>query len=259
MEMNSVSIDDGGGFYLRNPRCRGLIVILHGFLGSPQQMRSLAELLYKDGGYSVLVPRLPGHGTSAEELKTLTAEWLISSLTNVLIKNIGKFQDVIKNRGKERSAAPVVLLGYSMGGAIAIHLASRLTQVTHLVTLAAPIDTVHFGEHLVPFIERFLRNLWVHKTPCLGDYDRFPIHAVRIFSDTVRIAKESLPNVTCPALVVHALDDEVVPYPHSLYISMGLGNQIHERRAVPLRSGNHQIHRDPHTNAVASHILTFLK
>ena len=45
------------------------VLVLHGFTGNPASMRPLAELIAA-AGYSVELPRLPGHGTTVEDMKT---------------------------------------------------------------------------------------------------------------------------------------------------------------------------------------------
>lgn len=45
---------------------RGALVV-HGFTGCPQSMRPLGEALAK-AGFTVEVPRLPGHGTTPEDM-----------------------------------------------------------------------------------------------------------------------------------------------------------------------------------------------
>src|SRR5262245_31617071 len=48
---------------------------LHGFTGNPSSMRGLAEA-FAAAGFSVELPRLPGHGTTVEEMKgTGWADW----------------------------------------------------------------------------------------------------------------------------------------------------------------------------------------
>ena len=51
------------------------VLVLHGFTGSPHSMRPLAESL-ANRGYSVELPRLPGHGTTLEDLvPTRWGDW----------------------------------------------------------------------------------------------------------------------------------------------------------------------------------------
>ena len=48
-------------------------LVLHGFTGNPQSMRGLAEAL-AGAGFTVELPRLPGHGTSVEDMATTSWE-----------------------------------------------------------------------------------------------------------------------------------------------------------------------------------------
>ena len=48
------------------------VLVLHGFTGNPSSMRIQAEAL-ASAGHHVELPRLPGHGTTVEEM--LTTDW----------------------------------------------------------------------------------------------------------------------------------------------------------------------------------------
>ena len=51
------------------------VLVLHGFTGCPQSMRPLAEA-FAAAGFTVELPRLPGHGTSLEDmLQTTWSDW----------------------------------------------------------------------------------------------------------------------------------------------------------------------------------------
>src|SRR5207248_6534196 len=98
-------------------------VLLHGFTAAPSEMRPLAEALAR-AGYPVRVPRLPGHGTSVEELAlTPPGAWLEAAEAALL-------------------AAPpgALLAGQSMEGLLALLLAARHpSRVGGVATLAAPL------------------------------------------------------------------------------------------------------------------------
>ena len=47
------------------------VLVLHGFTGNPSSVRSIAERAAA-AGYTVELPRLPGHGTSVEDMMTTT-------------------------------------------------------------------------------------------------------------------------------------------------------------------------------------------
>jgi len=87
------------------------VLLIHGFTGSPASLRPWAEHLAA-AGYRVRVPRLPGHGTSWQELNlTRWQEWYAT----------------VKRSYAELSAetTKIVVGGLSMGGALALRLAAR--------------------------------------------------------------------------------------------------------------------------------------
>ena len=51
------------------------MLVLHGFTGNPSSMRGLAEAM-AGAGFHVEMPRLPGHGTTVEDMMTTGwADW----------------------------------------------------------------------------------------------------------------------------------------------------------------------------------------
>jgi len=97
-------------------------LLLHGYTGSPHDMRYLGNRL-RDAGYLVSIPRFPGHGTTRHDFNQTRAEdWLRRSLDAWLELRIF---------GLEQNLA-----GLSMGGILAAILSA--TFVPRRVVLAAP-------------------------------------------------------------------------------------------------------------------------
>ena len=56
------------------------VLVLHGFTGNPSSVRSLAEA-FVAAGFDVEMPRLPGHGTSVEDMMTTDwSDWFSAAL-----------------------------------------------------------------------------------------------------------------------------------------------------------------------------------
>lgn len=99
-------------------------VVIHGFTGSPYEMRPFAERLASRGVY-VDVPLLPGHGTSVEDMsRTSFPDWVAGAEAAYL--------------GLAARHRRTFVLGFSMGGLIALMLASR-RHVDGLVMVSAPL------------------------------------------------------------------------------------------------------------------------
>ena len=52
--------------FVENPAHKGIVVFIHGFMGSPRQFDRFAETICQQG-YSAAALLLPGHGGSAKE------------------------------------------------------------------------------------------------------------------------------------------------------------------------------------------------
>jgi carboxylesterase len=103
-------------------------LVLHGFTGSPVSMRPLAEAL-AGAGFAVELPRLPGHGTSVQDLaQTRWDDWLAEA-ERALAE--------LKGRTPE---GKVVVAGLSMGGALTVALAEDHPELAGIVLINAPVS-----------------------------------------------------------------------------------------------------------------------
>ena len=101
------------------------VFCIHGFGGYPGELALPAHYLY-EAGFDVLVPRLPGHGTSQRDFeRTDRFDW------------VGAACDGLANALKHYEH--VHLLGHSMGGAIVCLLAASF-PVGHTVLLAPALE-----------------------------------------------------------------------------------------------------------------------
>src|SRR3954466_7838268 len=79
-------------------------LVLHGFTGNPSSMRGVAEALAA-AGFAVELPRLPGHGTSVEDMLTTDfSDW-----------SAGVEEAYLELAGR---TASVVVAGLSMGATL---------------------------------------------------------------------------------------------------------------------------------------------
>ena len=87
------------------------VLLCHGFTGSPQSMRPWAEHLEADG-FRVVLPRLPGHGTTWQELNQTRWEDWYAHVERA-------FLDL------RAECERVFVCGLSMGGGLAIRIAEQ--------------------------------------------------------------------------------------------------------------------------------------
>ena len=179
------------------------MLVCHGFSGSPKSMRPWAEHLAA-AGYRVELPRLPGHGTSWQELnRTEWPDWY-ATVERALLALAADF-------------SPVFVVGLSMGGSLALLLAERHPDLVSGLVLVNPVVTV--GDPRMKVL-RWLSRL----TPTLagiandvakpgvdeGGYDRTPLRALYSQSLMWAQVRAGLGSLTVPILIYRSRVDHVV-------------------------------------------------
>jgi carboxylesterase len=178
-------------------------LLVQGFTGSPASMvpwgRALAEQ-----GIGVSVPRLPGHGTTWQELnRTGWADW---------------YAEVDRSFEKLRTECDqVVVCGLSMGGSLSLQLAAdRGREVAGLVLVNPAVHTERKDvlalpvlKHLVGSFPGIINDI---KKPGVDEhgYSRTPLRAAHSMMSAWKAVREDLPKVTQPLLMFLSREDHVV-------------------------------------------------
>jgi len=188
-------------------------LLCHGFTGSPQSLRPWAEYL-AEAGLSVWLPRLPGHGTTWQDMaRTRWEDWYAE---------IDRAFDQLRAHSDE-----IFVMGLSMGACLALRLAElrgpsvsglvlvnpSLTGDTPLLMLTPVLKLV------VPSLKGIASDIKTEGASELG-YDRVPVKAVDSLRKLWRITQSQLADVTQPVLVYHSTEDHVVG-PASLRLLRG--------------------------------------
>ena len=106
---SSAGHDWNRSFETTPPTVRGGALLIHGLTDSPYSMREVAEVLRDNDTYSLSL-RMPGHGTVPSGLVTATAaDWLAA--VRMGVRHV---------QSKIPEGSPLVLVGYSNGGALAL-------------------------------------------------------------------------------------------------------------------------------------------
>lgn len=97
-------------FFLPGDGKKEVVLLLQGFAGNTAELLLLGNFLQAQG-YTVLAPRLPGHGTTAEDMLRTNAEDWLDAVRDAYAVLKGFSQDI-------------VVVGASMGGSLALLLAA---------------------------------------------------------------------------------------------------------------------------------------
>lgn len=191
------------GFRLDGDRNEA-VVLLHGFTGVPAHFRPLAADLH-GAGYTVVVPRLAGHGTSMEDMDRTGAEDWIESAT-------AAYGEAVADH------ALVHLGGLSMGGLISILLAARL-PVASVTTIDSPVVVRDPRTYVAPLFARWMPEIrWEEEDldldaeiePYWLTYPGFPTRRLGDLNRIMARAVVAARRVAAPALVIQSRTDETV-------------------------------------------------
>jgi carboxylesterase len=181
------------------------VLVVHGFTGSPQSLHGLAEA-FAAAGFTVELPRLPGHGTSIEEMATTSwDDWSRAA---------EEAYDDLAARTRR-----VVVAGLSMGGTLALWLATRHPEIAGLVLVNALADATPLAdargaaqsalEQGMPFLPGIGSDIADPSAQEVA-YEGVPSACLVSLIDAATELGPRLREIAMPALVFHSLQDHVV-------------------------------------------------
>ncbi|MCA2979375.1 MAG: alpha/beta fold hydrolase [Myxococcaceae bacterium] len=231
------------------------VLLLHGFTGSPWEVRPLAESL-ADRGFFVRAPRLPGHGTTPEAMCWVTRhDWLRAA--DEALDGLSAFPRVC-------------VAGLSMGALLALLLAERRGPRVSKLVLMAPVMRVkqragRLLEALAPRLPSGLASGWVQKASVDLEDDearaqapllpRYPLARLLELFELQRLARGAARKVRCPALIAAAVHDHVVDFESV----EALHREVEGSRLLVLQRGFHLLPRDLDRARLATEVADFVE
>jgi esterase/lipase/1-acyl-sn-glycerol-3-phosphate acyltransferase len=209
MEGETKDKDIGKPFLIKGGSRDMGVVLVHGYMAAPFEVKSLAEFLGQNGLW-VYAPRLKGHGTSPEDLAQRTyTDWVAA---------VEKGFAVMSHLCRQ-----VVVGGFSAGGLLALELAARLKDIKGVFAVCPSMSLKDFSSRFVPAVDAW--NRWMQLVRFNGakkefvenqpenphiNYFRNPVSGVLELERLMEAVADKLPDIQMPALVIQSLGDPVV-------------------------------------------------
>ena len=180
------------------------VLVLHGFTGNPQSMRSLAEALAA-AGFTVDLPLLPGHGTAVEDMMpTRWEDW--SGAADAAYGALAARCDTVG------------VAGLSMGGTLACALAEEHPEIAGMAVVNPLVEPppeefldairsmVEAGTEVIDGIGSDIARPGVAESA----YPGTPLRAVLSLFEGVAGVRQGLDRILCPTLLLNSREDHVV-------------------------------------------------
>ncbi|MEQ8674354.1 MAG: alpha/beta fold hydrolase [Aggregatilineales bacterium] len=202
---------------------KGAVLLVHGFPGSPRDMRDIAELVHNHG-WTAKAILLPGFGADIEHITDYTnKDWVATVHAQLL--------------DLQRDHKRVILVGHSLGGAISVQVAAQIPpdalilaapfwKFDHIAWKAIPIVNILFPR---PRLFKYLRLDYskpdvrdgIHNFMPDADLDdpevrkaianfRLPVKTFAQIHRAGHAAYADAPKITCETLVLQGQQDDLV-------------------------------------------------
>jgi carboxylesterase len=224
------------------------VLMVHGFTGSPASMRPIGEWLVSNG-LAVEGVRLPGHGTSVEDLRTSTWTGWVDAATAGLA--------ALRERCRT-----VVAMGQSMGASVVLSVVAVRPHDVDGIALTNPYV---FDRRLlaVPIGSRFLKNV----NGISGDIAKpgqdelgdtvMPVPAIAEMAAMMKHVRGALPEIHQPIVVFRSEQDHVIPRSNAEKVLGRIGSERRELVLCP--NSYHVVTLDFDAPLVQERVLRFAR
>jgi len=229
-----------GVLHVPDDAARGSILLAHCFTCSKDihTMTRLADGL-ADSGYAALRFDFTGLGSSGGEFTDSTVSANVRDLTSAATALL------------REGYGPCGMLGHSLGGAAVLLAASRLHTVRSIAVLGAPSTATHVS-HLFADVEEAIRADG-DAIACIAGRE-FPVSREFLEDLGAHDSSTAIAELGRPLLVLHAVDDEVVPVEEGEAI---FAAATQPKSFVPLLDTDHLVTRRAAAEQVLHHVRTW--
>ena len=233
------------------------VLLIHGFTGTPYEMRYLGERLAARG-VRVLGVKLAGHAGEPWELGLTGPDNWYESVVRGL--------EELRNYGE-----PAVAVGLSMGAVLAARLAADQREAIAGLAMLAPGFFVPppamLGLRVASLFGSLAGKIYLYNGDGSDIHDAaarrihpkcrlMPLGAAVRLLDLSAIVRPMLARIAQPALVIHSKNDHTCPIRRNLdYVMKHLGSA--EKRAIELDESYHVITVDSEKERVADEVIEF--
>jgi len=249
IEGESKKKDIGMPFLIKGSSREMGVVLFHGYMAAPLEVKELANYLGRRG-FWVYVPRIKGHGTSPDDLATRKyTDWM---------ESVDEGYAVISNLCRR-----VVAGGFSNGAGLALDLTARIEDVEGVFAVCPPLRLKDFSSKFVPALDywnKFMDKVHIDsgqkefvennpENPHIN-YLRNPISGLRELERLMDSIESKLSAIQTPTLVIQSYGDPVVDQRGSRKVFELLGSEDKsyilfnfDRHGILLGDGAHRVHK----------------
>jgi carboxylesterase len=242
-------------FFFLGDTSKPACLLIHGFTGTPKEMRWMGEYLNRQG-YTCLGVRLSGHATNpVDMIRSRYTDWMASVEDGYHLLRGGTDK--------------VFLVELSMGGVLSLLMSTKL-DVMGVIAMSTPsrlpTDYPIWLLKLISLVMRYRPKTkeppgsgWFDKS-AYAEHISYSENPVRSSAELKKLILEmhaALPRVNVPILLMHSKDETYIVPEHMEQIYMELVNALDKTKLYIAGSG-HVLPRDVARDEVFKSALEFI-
>jgi carboxylesterase len=251
----------GAPFYI--PGSRIGCVLVHGFTGSPGNLRWLADHLYRELSCTIYAPRLAGHGTRPDDMHGIRWEEWYADVRSAFC--------LLREHCDQ-----VFMVGLSLGAALSLLLAAN-ESVSGVVAMSTPHAIYDWRACFLPLISLFMpmrakqttedqREFYRyveaeerrrgHPNGGYTTYETYSTASLMQVDKLLGQMRSALPRVTAPTLLIHSRRDDIVPFAHLDLTAQRIGCE--NKQTLILDRSLHVVTMDVECATVFDAVMQFI-
>jgi len=254
-EVSPTEEDKGAPIILFDAKNDIGVVLSHGYMAAPKEMRTLAEYLFAKN-INVHVIRLRGHGTDPQALKEVTMQDWETDFERAFV-------------AMRQVCNKVYIGGFSMGGLLALEHASQYkvdgvivinsALKLHDLRVSYVVPTLHFFNEMISYLNAKGIMEWIDNSKTEQpevNYPKHPLSSVAQMEKLMTKVSKSLLNITAPILIIQGDNDPIVKRESGKLIYDGVKSK--DKKLLILPRENHSILADDRCAEVFEAVGTFV-
>jgi carboxylesterase len=224
------------------------VLFIHGFTGGTYEVQPLITFVKAHTDWSVEVPTLPGHGVTLNLSNVSAESWMMEA--------------ELAMRRLQKRVDRVIIVGFSMGGLIALYLSLRY-PVSKLVLLSAAAKYISprflLEDVRIMLQESITKKYSPNSFRHLYDYKltHTPIRAMFEFLRIVKMVEPYYSQIKIPVCLVQGEIDEIVPFSSAEHLYKTLGSE--SKVLIKSPRGKHHICYSDDCDDWFSKVLDFMR
>ncbi len=243
-------------FLLLGDRTKPACLLIHGFTGTPKEMRWMGEYLNQQG-YTCLGIRLCGHATDPEDMiRSNWTDWTASVEDGyALLRGL-----------TER----IFLVGLSMGGVLSLLMSTRL-KVLGVIAMSTPyklpddprLRHIDWIAKIVPYMPKSSEEPgagWFDKEAFREhvSYPQNPVRSIGQLNQLLGEMRAALAQIQVPVLLIHSKDDAYV-LPENMELIFAHLENASDKTKLYVSGSGHVVTRDAARGQVFASALEFIR